>query len=51
MTLVMIVKEAFEPQAGEEMTVMYRWFEAVGCAANLAQLKRDFPAPADLEFC
>jgi uncharacterized protein YbjT (DUF2867 family) len=41
--------EAFEQQVGEEMTVMYRWFEAVGYAANLAQLKRGFPAPIGLE--
>ncbi|PSB30790.1 NmrA/HSCARG family protein [Stenomitos frigidus] len=38
---------AFEQQAGEEMTLMYRWFEHVGYAADLAQLKRDFPEPTD----
>jgi uncharacterized protein YbjT (DUF2867 family) len=37
----------FEQQAGEEMTIMYRWFEHVGYAADLAQLKRDFPEPTD----
>ncbi|MEH2294438.1 NmrA/HSCARG family protein [Nostoc sp.] len=41
--------EAFEQQAGEEVTLMYRWFENVGYAADLAQLKRDFPAPSDFE--
>ncbi|MBW4581718.1 MAG: NmrA/HSCARG family protein [Tildeniella nuda ZEHNDER 1965/U140] len=41
--------EAFEQQAGEEVTIMYRWFEHVGYAADLAQLKRDFPAPIDFE--
>lgn len=28
---------------------MYRWFENVGYAADLAQLKRDFPEPTDFE--
>lgn len=41
--------EAFEQQAGEEMTVMYRWFENVGYAADLAALKRDFTEPTDFE--
>ena len=41
--------EAFEQQAGEEVTIMYRWFENLGYAADLAQLKRDFPEPTDLE--
>lgn len=41
--------EAFEQQAGEEVTIMYRWFERVGYAADLAQLQRDFPAPTDFE--
>lgn len=41
--------EAFEQQAGEELTIMYRWFENVGYAADLVQLKRDFPEPTDLE--
>lgn len=40
---------AFEQQAGEEMTTMYRWFESVGYAANLAELKRDFGELTDLE--
>jgi uncharacterized protein YbjT (DUF2867 family) len=41
--------EAFEQQIGEELTIMYRWFENVGYAADLAQLKRDFPALTDFE--
>lgn len=41
--------EAFEQQTGEEVTIMYRWFENVGYAADLAQLKRDFPEPTDFE--
>ncbi len=41
--------EAFEQQAGAEMTTMYRWFENVGYGADLAQLKRDFPAPTNFE--
>ena len=41
--------EAFEQQAGEEVTIMFRWFENVGYTADFAQLKRDFPAPTDFE--
>lgn len=41
--------EAFEQQAGEEVTIMYRWFEKVGYSADLEQLKCDLPAPTDLE--
>jgi uncharacterized protein YbjT (DUF2867 family) len=41
--------EAFEQQAGEEVTMMFRWFENVGYTADFAQLKRDFPAPTDFE--
>jgi uncharacterized protein YbjT (DUF2867 family) len=41
--------EAFEQQAGAEVTIMYRWFENVGYGADFAQLKRDFPAPTDFE--
>lgn len=41
--------EAFEQQAGAEVTKMFRWFENVGYAANLAQLKREFPVPTDFE--
>ncbi|PSB27306.1 NmrA/HSCARG family protein [Chlorogloea sp. CCALA 695] len=41
--------EAFEQQAGEEVTIMYRWFENVGYKADFAQLKRDFPALTGFE--
>ncbi|MBD2115125.1 MULTISPECIES: NmrA/HSCARG family protein [Cyanophyceae] len=41
--------EAFEQQIGEELTIMYRWFENVGYGADLAQLKRDFSAQTDFE--
>jgi uncharacterized protein YbjT (DUF2867 family) len=41
--------EAFEQQAGEEVTLMYRWFENVGYGADLAQLKRDFSTLTDFE--
>ena len=41
--------EAFEQQAGEEVTIMYRWFENIGYIADLAQLKRDFPALTNFE--
>jgi hypothetical protein len=41
--------EAFEQKAGEEVTIMFRWFEKFGYRADLAQLKRDFPAPTKFE--
>jgi uncharacterized protein YbjT (DUF2867 family) len=41
--------EDFQQQAGEEMTIMYRWFENDGYKADLAQLQRIFSAPTDLE--
>jgi uncharacterized protein YbjT (DUF2867 family) len=41
--------EAFEQQAGEEVAIMFRWFENVGYTADFAQLKHDFPAPTDFE--
>ena len=34
--------EAFEQKAGEEVTIMFRWFERVGYEADFAMLKRDF---------
>ncbi len=39
--------EAFEQQAGPEVTIMYRWFEDVGYTADLAAWKRDFPELTD----
>lgn len=41
--------EAFEQQAGEEVTLMYRWFERAGYAADLAQLQHEFFALTDFE--
>jgi uncharacterized protein YbjT (DUF2867 family) len=41
--------EAFEQQAGAEMTIMYRWFENVGYIADFAELKRDFPTLTNFE--
>jgi uncharacterized protein YbjT (DUF2867 family) len=41
--------EDFQQQAGEEMTIMYRWFENDGYRADLAQLQRLFPALTELE--
>jgi uncharacterized protein YbjT (DUF2867 family) len=41
--------EDFQQQAGEEMTIMYRWFENDGYRADLTQLRRLFPALTDLE--
>ncbi|WP_009630189.1 NmrA/HSCARG family protein [Synechocystis sp. PCC 7509] len=40
---------AFEQQAGEEVTIMYRWFENVGYIADFTQLKHDFPTLTDFE--
>ncbi|PSB06988.1 NmrA/HSCARG family protein [Pleurocapsa sp. CCALA 161] len=41
--------EAFEQQAGAEITTMFRWFENVGYAADLTELKRTFPVLSDFE--
>ncbi len=41
--------EAFEKQVGEEIAIMYRWFENTGYAADFDELKRDFFEPASLE--
>jgi uncharacterized protein YbjT (DUF2867 family) len=41
--------EAFEQQAGEEVTIMYRWFERIGYAADLVQLQREFSKLTDFE--
>ncbi|MEH2182265.1 NmrA/HSCARG family protein [Nostoc sp.] len=41
--------EAFEQQAGEEVTIMFRWFENVGYAADFAQLKREFSKLSDFD--
>ena len=34
----------FEEQAGEEMTTMYRWFEAQGYDADIDALRTEYPA-------
>jgi uncharacterized protein YbjT (DUF2867 family) len=36
-------------EAGEEVTIMFRWFENVGYAADLAELKRTFQALTNFE--
>ena len=41
--------EAFEQQAGEEVTIMFRWFENVGYTADFAQLQREFSGLTDFE--
>jgi uncharacterized protein YbjT (DUF2867 family) len=41
--------EAFEQQAGEEVTLMFRWFENVGYIANFEELKRDFSRLSSFE--
>jgi|SRR5829696_1051730 len=41
--------EGFEEQMGEEGTVMYRWFNAVGYEANIAALSDDYPGLTSLE--
>ena len=39
----------FEEQAGEEMTTMYRWFEAQGYDADINALRTEYPALQRLE--
>jgi uncharacterized protein YbjT (DUF2867 family) len=41
--------EAFEQQAGAEVTTMYRWFENVGYAADFVELKHNFSEPTNFE--
>lgn len=41
--------EAFEQQAGKEITTMYRWFENVGYGTDLAGLEREFGEPTGFE--
>ena len=40
---VQVPWDAFEEQAGEEMTAMYRWFEADGYAADIDSLRETYP--------
>jgi len=35
--------EAFRAQTGEEITAMYRWFEAGGYSADVPALRKEFP--------
>ena len=46
---VQVPWEAFEEQAGEEMTVMNRWFESDGYQANIEALRREHPGLKRLE--
>ena len=41
--------EIFQKQAGEENTLMFRWFQNFGYAANMDELGRIFPPRTDLE--
>jgi uncharacterized protein YbjT (DUF2867 family) len=41
--------EAFEKQAGKEVAIMFRWFEADGYRADLAALERKFGPPTDFK--
>jgi uncharacterized protein YbjT (DUF2867 family) len=41
--------EDFEKQVGEEMTIMFRWFQEVGYHADLTALREDFPDLMSLE--
>ena len=40
---------SFEEQSGEEMTVMYRWFEDVGYDADIEALRETHPGLQRLE--
>lgn len=41
--------DALEAQAGEKMTVMYRWFENEGYAPGIGALKTLYPRLADFD--
>lgn len=41
--------DEFEQQAGKNATIMYRWFENVGHAADFAELHRDFGKLSDFD--
>jgi uncharacterized protein YbjT (DUF2867 family) len=41
--------ETFQQQAGEEVTLMFRWFENVGYIANIEKLKHDFSRLSSFE--
>ena len=46
---VQVPWDAFEEQSGEEMTVMYRWFEDVGYDADIEALREAHPGLQRLE--
>ncbi|MBI5687217.1 MAG: NmrA/HSCARG family protein [Verrucomicrobia bacterium] len=46
---VQVPWEQFRSQSGEEMTLMYRWFEAVGYKTDIAAVRREYPQLAMLE--
>lgn len=41
--------DQFREQAGEEMTIMYRWFDEQGYRANIDALRREYPHLHSLE--
>ncbi|MFN7992804.1 MAG: NmrA/HSCARG family protein [Bryobacteraceae bacterium] len=41
--------DAFEKQAGPEMTVMFRWFQDVGYHADIPALRQEYPELTSLE--
>ena len=48
---VQVPWDVFEEQSGEEMTVMYRWFEDVGYDADIEALRETHPGLRRLEPC
>ena len=46
---VQVPWDVFEEQSGEEMTVMYRWFEDVGYDADIEALRETHPGLQRLE--
>jgi uncharacterized protein YbjT (DUF2867 family) len=46
---VQIPWDVFEKQAGPDLTRMYRWFESDGYRADIAALRREYPALETLE--
>ena len=48
-TYTQVPWEGFEAQAGEETTVMYRWFESAGYKADIETLRQMYPSLKRLE--
>jgi uncharacterized protein YbjT (DUF2867 family) len=46
---VQVPWEQFRQKVGEEMTRMYRWFQAVGYHVDIAALRREYPNLSTLE--